>query len=422
MPFLSSLTLSFGAIDAWIILLIYIIIFAIYYIALRKRISSIFDPLFYASASSALATAYMVILYTANLVDFRNFSWVISVTFLYYFGFLFGERFIASSSENEKPHLPPDKFVLISIFSLLLINQIFSYSIIGIPFLMESRLDQLKGGGGIGFISRVFDAILIPLLFITFYRLRFKRIDILSILIIFSTSAFLMLTGSKSSLLIIFSTKFIADINLSTDSNKKFRFNLLAIFLMISFALAAIFLQNQDEAIHNLIDGLTAFGVRALAYGDAYSYAYVGNVISEASVNNPLAIFQSFMQPLRMVSPDSLVVPGFELVKQVHGELNANKGPNPRLPVYIDFFYNRNLVFIAPLFGYILSRVRKLAFKTNMATSKRSIYIYAYFSLCAFETDPVLSLNGIFNALITFIILSIIYSMANLFRQTRERS
>ncbi|WP_281718362.1 hypothetical protein [Pandoraea apista] len=407
MDFLGSIEKILNEVGWLEIALSFLIVFFAYRILLFNRNISIFDPLFYALVGSYFATTVGVLLWIAGLVHNGDFLWIWFCTATFYWGFI-----SVAEPRTVVPVAPPPRFVIIVVFVLLVLNQLAVYGISGIPLFMDSRLSQFSEGGGVGIFSRIYSGFAPVVLFLIFLRYdnnwkRFSPVFMLTVI-----SLILMLSGAKSALLSIFWARYIAHV-MRAGTMPKLRISPITFVAVGVATLLILSIQYRGEYGEGLAGPLLQLGVRFLAYGDVYSYSYVNDILRQIAKPDSMAFFYPLLQPLRIISPDALPIPGFELYKAVYQMVDPSTGPNPRLPVYLDFFYSRWLFWMPFFLGFLLGMSRKLMLGSRGGWVFKSFLFSIYLAFCSVETDPIYFMVSIFNSIIMFIVMSIIFVVCN---------
>lgn len=389
MDFMTSLALVFEDLSVIYIGLIFFSVTIVYYLLLKGCVSSIFDPLFYYVVSSVFASFVAVAYWQVGLINDSDFYWIVFCTFCFYFGL----RIVNSKSSMPNRTIsttPPRKFIM-GLFFFLIINQFTIYSIFGIPLFMDSRLTQFSEAGGWGVISRLSSVLMPYILFCVFVLHEGKPKRIFFYGIVIALVVFMVLSGSKSAIVNVFWSSYVSGCLFGSIRKK-----ISKIYFIFALFVSLLVLMFQNGS-YEILPGIVQFGIRLLAYGDVYSYAYINNVIEDVAHKDYFALIYPLLQPLRIVSSDVLPIPGFELYKYVYGLNDVSTGPNPRLPVYFDFFYNRFFFVIPFLIGLALGYTRRLLFMSVCGWECKVILYLLYLCLCTSETDPIFSAVFFFN-------------------------
>lgn len=294
MDFLISLAIVTDELSFLDIFLASAIVLLIYIFALSKQNVSILDPILYYLVSSYFATTMATLYWLVNLISDEDFYWICICTFLYYLGFVLTSGFSKEDRILLKDN--PPKSYLFLILCFFVINQIVIYSFYGIPLFMSSRLTQFVDAGGWGVISR-FSTVLIPyLLFCSFLVYQKIKINLLLILLVIVLVIFL--SGSKAAILNVFWFYFIAN---KIIGSKKIKIK--AIYFILTFILSLIVIAIQND-FNDFLSAFNQFGIRLLAFGDVYSYAYINNALKIIAHKDYMALVYPLLQPLRVISPD----------------------------------------------------------------------------------------------------------------------
>lgn len=381
------------------VLVIATAIFLIYRVGLSKFIPSIFDYTFYVALGSFFSTLYATGLFYSDLIKYIDYIWILVCTLMFYVGAVISCNLISEDefkASFQKKSI--EKYAFLYFFALFLFIQIIVFAFSGVPLLMESRLSQFSSiGGGFGAFGRlleVFRMLAIYFLFSYFFN---KKKNFLFWMPFFVIVLSLVMSGSKSALLIIIWLAYITEI-LPSFKNVRIGFRLIVVGLLLSYLIFVDIVQSGGEFSLNSM--IIRFLSRLVFYGDVYSYAYVNDVISVVRKQDFFAFFYPFLEPMRIVPVNSQVIPGFAFMDYVYNGWDMQTGPNPRMPVYIDFFYNRNFLLISMLMGIVFGLSSAILRKKNLGFFSTSMLVPFLFYSGASETDPIQFMAGLFNLVI----------------------
>jgi hypothetical protein len=141
-------------------LLLLLVVLLLYFIAFRRRFESVFDPLVYVLALSAVAQTLLLLMGLHELVSITKVVFVAGCLTLFYAGFLL----VDTSKPRVSGHGPlsissPSRHVASGTLVVLFLADLFvlgtTYTFFGVPLLLESRLSQFAESGGFGVLSRL---------------------------------------------------------------------------------------------------------------------------------------------------------------------------------------------------------------------------------------------------------------------------
>ena len=390
----------------------------VYILVFKSYVVSFLDPLTYVLAFSSVALALLLILYNLNIVGLSKVVWTIGVLILFYGAFLIGEsvwgwrrvRLI-----NHRPHVQRlDSGFMMMLFGVNLLLWIITYAFFGVPLFLESRLEQFSGGGGVGLIYRLTSGLEFITLMMAMMgvrrggSVRFWALWLLGLAMVTS-----LLSGSKSALMNFVFAYYLSevyaqrrfDVVINITKRQK---------LMISAVLVSPVLVLGVKSAAGLgpeMGVLAMLVTRIIAEGDGFVYFYGGDLIDDIARFDWFALFRPFLTTLRIVPVETAVNPGYEVITAVLGVDSPAAGPNSRLPIYLYFFYGYFGLILAPIFGFLLSVVRRsLRFGLTQPPIAFSYLASLYFLATKIEVDPQITLQGLVNLmLVSPILIGAIY-------------
>jgi len=188
-------------------LLVLFLVALVYFFVFRRRFQSLFDPLVYVLALSAIAQALLLLMGLHEIVSLTKVLFVLACLSLFYAGFLCIDtskpRVPSGSTRRSDPLVRPlAGGTLATLFLANLLILATTYSLFGIPLFLESRLSQFADSGGFGVLNRLQTGIEFSSLVLAFLGVRQRgsvRLWAWAIVVLFVISA--LLSGSKGSLL-----------------------------------------------------------------------------------------------------------------------------------------------------------------------------------------------------------------------------
>ncbi|HEX8462763.1 MAG TPA: O-antigen polymerase, partial [Segetibacter sp.] len=357
-------------------LLLTVIIFGVYYLLFRKKISTIIDPLFLPVLYSAIGTVTVLLLFVTKHITTTAFTSYCCTQVAYYAGFFLLGKHQRKNEEYTISEISPAFIRQIKLafayFSVILVFfQLLVYAQKGIPLFQFSRLDTYTGGSGFGIYSRFIEVSTIAVIYlylVLFFNNKSNQFRWTYHLMLFVTLIFLFLSGSKSALLIIPYVLF-AFLRLHQNSltvmKHPFTIHLkkrIFYVAVLAIALVLIVIKVQGVITDGLSNPLVALVLRFVHSGDTFWYAYPWNMYAKIEDSRPfLALFNDFLGFFRIYNwtalPESL---GFTLIKLQHS-LDGNYGPNARQNVFglVYFGYYGSIIF-SFILGIIFHFIRNV--------------------------------------------------------------
>jgi oligosaccharide repeat unit polymerase len=417
-----------------IFLYIFIIlsILLIYYLVFRKFFFTILDPLVLSIFLSAFASGVVVLLYIKSEISNFIFLQFILSQLLFLFGlFVFKPIVVEDIIKNKYKRLKKFTFknellfieILFLVISLILIIlQVYVYITRGIPLFKRSRLEVFADGSGFGIINRILNISIISTFYLVFHFLFFLkkiRIKIYVYFILIFLILTSILTGSKSSFLIIgyvfscfiFFNMLGSQIKPLEYFRKIRKTSIIIIFAGIIVALFVLSVQRQSQ---NPIGPVASLLYRFVDTGSIYWYSYPNDVYKTINSTRPfIVLFGDLLGFLRIVPWQFQDInPGLVLFRYHHPEFSSIiMGPNMRHNVFglVYFGFFGSLIF-SFLIGILTSFCRNFLLKSLPGNFMIGIlYTLFYINVITLETDPILAftyINNIFIVFPIFIILS----------------
>lgn len=413
--FYSNIYLSCGCIIASII---------IYYFIYRRYWISLLDPFSYMLLGSCMGLAVVLTLWlTKSIRPLYVYSYLLT-QICFYIGFVKGHK-SGILSYSKKIIIINYKLYLLCFFftvtSIDIVCQLMQYKLLGIPLFQKSRLDIMANAGGAGILQRFIEVSRMIGLFLSFYYIQKENstrpLRIITISYLFAVCGFCILSGARSSFLSIatafFFFSFVYAIEKPTLFHK-LRTNELKILLFLFFSVIFInYLRNG--ALNTAIIDL---GVRLMAYGDVYFYAYPNDVIMSIDDSRPFeSIFSSILGFFRIIPYSDLPKPIGQDLFDYFSTSGDIGGPNARHNI-VSFLYFG--FWGGALFSYLLGYLTGL-FRVQFLNARRrsiltaSIIAVFYAASCGIETDVnyfIFKINSIIITIPIFIIVSsVLYVM-----------
>jgi hypothetical protein len=381
----------------------------VYWLAFRKRLGSIFDPLTYVVAFSAITVILLFVLQTNDVVSQDKLIFSLSTLALYY-----GTFWMVAERLPRKPRqrvLPPQAGIptLAVLFSANVLLLGITYAFFGIPLFLESRLTQFAGGGGVGVIARLTGGLQFASLLLAFMALRGSRHHRLwgkALIAQFVLSA--ILSGSKGAIVTAVFAWYLARVYAEGSWLVSIRWSksvVLTFGLILALPLFTLVVQSGAQGI-DLVAAASGYATRIAAEGDGYVYFFGDDLIDRIARPDLLALARPILAALRLVPVETTVNPGFEVMREIFSVDDPSAGPNARLPIYLLYFYGVGGIVLAPMLGAILGFARNRLLQRAGRSRLRFVVIATIYLNCTrFEVDPQFSMNAFFDLLLVSPIL-----------------
>lgn len=389
-------------------LLVFVATAWLYWSLFGRRLRSLFDPLAYVLALSAMSSTFLVLSTLHGAISVEKFAFVAATLAGFYGGFLA----VDSSARRRARVLRGVKMPVVRSSTLAVLfcaNFLVlgvTYVFFGIPLLLESRLAQFSDSGGFGVLGRLGVGLQFGTLVLATIALRQSEESARGwaklVFIQFLVSA--VLSGSKSSLLEglfawALSTVFFTRSWSSTGKLPREMVAFLALAMVTPLFVIAIQAAGDAGGLTGTVQSLA---VRVAAEGDGYAYFLGNDLIDSTARPDWLAPLRQVLVAFRVAAPETSVNPGFEIIGEIFGIDSPATGPNSRLPIYLLYFYGYSGLFLAPLLGMALGWARNRVSRMGQRSPTQfamAAAVYLYF--CRLEVDPQLTVSGLFGLALT---------------------
>lgn len=379
------------------------------YMFLRKRISSVIDPMMIIFILGAFANTVIPFLYVLHYVSLD-----LLITF-YLSEFLYWTGFICVRQNNEEKRcdfkvsdmsITLYKFFLFSI-CIIVVEKIYSYSVVGIPLLNESRFVNRQNP-----IIAILDRIVrFPQIFVIVYSyyllsaskffLR-KSIAVISLLILI---LFNILSGSKGFILSFVYCYFIYN-HFYLERKIKIKVRYLIPILISPIIVISIYNGTSD-----FMSSLSFLLYRFTANGDGYWQGFAYDVIKY--INNTASwyerVFSFVLGPLGLISPNAKIPIGTLILNQINpATVGLLEGANSRIPLFCYVCFGN---FVSPIAAFVFGVVAaKITYVHNLSFSSRivSSIVKGAFYMCGITmiTDPTLCLSSFVDLIFGILMLN----------------
>lgn len=376
--------------DLWVYLIILTLVFVAFIPLFKRYVNSIFNPFFLSLIMTVFAYTVPFFLYKEGLCSEKHLTYFVLSEFLYWVVFVlvslrptkFRESYVVGEAGLAK-------FMFIVALVIFLFTSIYTYTQIGIPLFMRSRLEvySQEGGTGIGILGRFQGFSQAYILLYSFMKLfKYKnRKFIIFLILVFVDS---ILGGSKGGVMTIVNWFFIYAFFLQQNLPK---IRLVYIPLILSAPIMVLIFSGY-VAEGGIVDAFISLLDRFAVNGDAYYKAYPYDTINQVKIGSPLLdLFKGVLAPFRIISTQSLDDSiGLQLAWTVNPQLwGITVGPNARLAVMGWVYFRWAGLIFSAITGWfaatLMFRIRHLFTRSFLG-----IFLYGYIFLMAFSilTDP----------------------------------
>lgn len=382
-----------------------VISFATYFVIIRKRIHSVFDPLFINLVFAVFGAATVLFLFFTSAIKTYYFIQFCTTEFLYLICLIAVPEPRADIRLNNAPLTTPSnrrflQGLYLSSVAVFVFSQLVTYAIAGIPLFSDnSRLQYYTGGSGFGLLSRLLDIssffcwYLIIYRFVYQWKIKFwpALCDVLVLLLLIAAA---VLSGSRSTFInVVFIIFYFRLIHCRTPEYSLQRDAVLARLqrrILVAALVCALLVLMASGRANGIGTAVFAFCYRLMSSGDAYFMAYPHGTLSNLDSGNPfLAMFGGALEAVRLVRPTSLPEPlGFQLMYQVTG-LRILFGPNPRHNVFglVYFGFAGSMIYSA-LLGLSVGFVRNVGYRyVRVGGFSELIFVLCAISIVSINTD-----------------------------------
>lgn len=414
--------------DNWqLFLLANILVLLTYYLIFKRYYISILDPFTYATFFSAMAVVVPLFLFFVGQISIRLFLSFLMTQGAFFLGFLIiGPIKIHKKIKKEPVIISGQEirfakwlFIIIGVTDIAL--QLFSYKLVGIPILADSRLSIYGESGGIdNLLKRALDVIFQCYVFLTifffYYKSKGSGFKAFTWISIGAVVVFSVLSGSKGALITFGNAIFIyALYSLRWGDNSLFikikkiiyKFGTVAI-------LAAVIVITISEKDTNPFVFLL---YRICQSGDIYYMAYPNAVIDKIpTMNWFVALFASPLSLLGFIPREMVPKPMGFFLMEFHNPGIEFKGPNPRMNVFSYVYFG---IIFSPVYCFVIGILTSFFRNKVFYLLPKNIFgCFMYFLLLNFaltlEPDFYNAQSGFINILIIlpfFIIISYFLSL-----------
>lgn len=387
-----------------------------YFLIIRKYIWDIFDPLLLMFIGAIFASTVPIYMYIEDLLDKEYFFFSYIITEL---AFLLGFKIFGLSNSKIKINsvdlvTERMKDILYKIYvSIYFVLIIYFYLKIGIPLLdFDSHVEAATKSVS---MTIVLDSILSVLVFLYIERLFRRKINLSIILVGIMIVSTLLLSGSKSSFLLIAQNLFFYQLYLRKFNKfEKYSFKKLYVYIFfIAIIVAFIPIIASLEYIDDWSIIILNLLVRLVGYGDIFAYFY-GSGISDIILNNNSfynIVIESVGASFRL--SDHVEAIGFQIMKEISNSNYVPTGPNTRHNILAIVLFG---LYMGPLYSFFIGAlvffISRWCYKNIIGFNFFTfiIYINIYSKIIALPTEFMGVLQGIIvNVLLNGIIMYVVW-------------
>jgi hypothetical protein len=359
----------------------------------------VLDPFTFTSFFSAMAITVPVFLFFVNEITVRLFISFVITQLFFFLGFrIFSPIEINKIEPRKKLDIDGQEIRFIKWFFIIIgftnvSLQLFSYKLVGIPLLAESRLGIYGESGGINnLLKRILEVTSQCYIFLTIFfiylehkNLLFKVYTTISIVIIV---VFSVLSGSKGAFMTFGLAFFIYALYAVKWGDFSIFFTIkkfIIKFGVVALLLALVVIALSEESGNPFIFLLFRIGQS----GDVYYMAYPNEIVDKIpSLNWFIGLFASPLSLFGLIPRAMIPDPMGYFIMQYHYPNIEFRGPNARMNilsyVYFGIIYSPIYCFII---GGLLSFFRNRLFYL-LPSNIFGCIVYFLFLNAALKLEP----------------------------------
>lgn len=373
---------------------------------LRKRIYSIWDPLFFQVVTAVCANTVPIFLYIEGYVTGEKVLFVLFAEFFFWMGFYIRSRkriknFFISIVYTSNSVL--ERKVFLIFFYFLVLSNIYIFLSSGIPLLMDSRFEIFQENAFVVLLNRLS---IIPELYCYVYiynQIRKKRY---SHLMFFFILLFIkVLYGGKGFVLnCVYAYFFYSLYYLKQPPKLKLKHLLMIVISPIIVITVYYGIGNYQEAFMFLL-------YRFIASGDGYWQGFSYDLID--GIDGPTyaieRVFSFILGPLNIIHSEAKIPLGTLILSQLNpAVIDTIEGANARPPIFAWYCFKWTGVFFTFICGYMMAFFANTSlFKIPRGLIGTSVMAAIYMASMRFSTDPNLALTQLFSLAVFIVLLNI---------------
>ena len=396
------------------------LILGLLYLLFRKHIFSIFDPLlYYILITEAFCISDVIFMGYYKLIQTKYVvQYLLSEGALFLGILLFRVRKpLPLSDKNNRHDCIPHYFYRLAFILFVGLN-IFVYATRGIPLLAENRLEIFRQGGGFGFISRMFDVLIVIIIYflLDVHRRRGWRWHEWAALGLIA--AIQVLSGAKSAAL---SLVFIVSLHVfytggfgSGELRSIKLLKQLTIAAVGGFLIVAQVQMSEVEIGGQSLSLLNQAALRFVNNGDAFLYAYSENLMDRLNGSNPIgALFREYLAFFRFATPEQLPTHIGRQLSQLFNGFDATTQTNAKHNIFGYLYFGAlGGVMYSFLIGVSIGFLRyKILVRSGRSWQFGIIYIMLNLGILTSASDWDNFSRTVLNVLFIFIPLVIVSSL-----------
>lgn len=349
----------------YIYLLSVFFIFWIYFLVFNKYYISLLDPFTFTSFFSAMSLTVPVFLFFVNEISGKLFLSFVFTQLSFFLGFrIFSPIKInkIKVKKQEKSNLQELRFIkwlfiIIGFTNITL--QLFSYKLVGIPLLAESRLGIYGESGGINnLLKRILEVTFQSHIFLTIFFIYYSSkslfFKIYTNISVISIVLFSILSGSKGAFMSFGLAFFIYALYAIRWGNFTLFFSIkkfiikFGIFAVIIAILVIVFSEGTENPLIFLL-------LRIGQSGDVYYMAYPNDVIDKIPTANWfIGLFGGPLSLLKIIPREMVPDPMGYFIMQYHTPTAEFRGPNARMNVFSYVYFG---IIYSPIYCFIIGAI-----------------------------------------------------------------
>lgn len=384
---------------------------SITFMVIRKYIHTLYDPLFLIIVFSVFANTVPLFLYHNDVLSYSKLFYFILSESFFWIGFvLMGKHKISLFDSARRSKMGPNDLFKLFKYSLccIVVLQVVSYMIGGIPILQESRFSSrqiplVAVMGRIMYFPKIYVWVYsFYLIFRTFKLVKTRLMGMGAIVLLILFSFF---GGSKAFIMDAVLAYFIYSyffLRKKPSISKK----MLSIILLSPLLVIFVY-----YGISNWFGAFSFFMFRFVAAGDGYWQGFAYDVID--SIDNTAhwyeRVFSFILGPLHLISQNAKIPIGTLILNQVDpGTIGLLEGPNSRVSIFSYACFG----YLGFIFSFIIGVLTSMIAYHKIFSIPRGIVGATligmiYTTAITMMTDVVMCLSGIIDICFAVFLINI---------------
>lgn len=296
------------------------------YLLFRKHVFSVFDPLlYYAVLTEPFCIADVVFLHHVDLIEPKYLVSYLLTEAAFFAGILRFRPIRPVSGDEEPGEIPRSLEVAYRASLALFIGlNLLVYSQRGIPLFAESRLEIYSVGGGWGLATRLFDVLMVIVVYYLLEVVRRRSWELGEWLALAAVLAIQVLSGAKSAVLsVVFVVAlhgFMTGAWSKPNAPSRRLVKGLAVAAVSAFILVAAVQKSDLEVAGVEVPLIGQAAMRFIANGDAFVYSYPDGSVEELDGAHPIAaVAKEYLAFFRLYPPEQLPAHLGAQISAAHG-------------------------------------------------------------------------------------------------------